>query len=58
VQTMPATLIQSITVVIGSKLLGYSHSVCGHGKQQLVPRASEQNLPSTTTAQLVPLFKK
>ena len=56
-QTIPATLIQSIAVVIGSKLLGYSHAVCGHGRQQTGPRASEQNLPSITIAQSAPFFR-
>jgi hypothetical protein len=54
VQIRPTTFIHSIAVVIGLKLLGYSQFVCGHGRQQLTPRVSEQNLPATTIARLAP----
>jgi hypothetical protein len=42
---MLATLIQLVDWVTELKLSGYSHSVCGQGRQQDAPRASEQNLP-------------
>jgi len=44
----PNTFTQFAAVVIESKLSGYSHSVCGHGRQQLGPNKSEQNRPFTT----------
>jgi hypothetical protein len=45
---MPATFIQSAEYVIVSKLSEYNHSVCGHGRQHVGPKMSEQNLPEMT----------
>lgn len=47
-QAILATLIQLAESVISLKLSGYTHSVCGHGKQQLGPKIEEQNLPWVT----------
>jgi hypothetical protein len=44
----PNTFTQFAALVIESKLSGYSHSVCGHGRQQLGPNKAEQNRPFTT----------
>jgi hypothetical protein len=47
-QTIPATFIQLADFVIVSKLSGYNHSVCGHGRQHVGPSKAEQNPPLTT----------
>ena len=52
-QTIPPTFIQLAEWVMVSKLSGYSHCVCGQGKQQEGPNNAEQNLPSTTVKILV-----
>jgi len=44
----PTTFTQFAAMVIESKLSGYSHSACGHGRQQLGPNISEQNRPFRT----------
>jgi hypothetical protein len=51
-QTIPATFIQSAEYVMVSKLSGYNHSVCGHGRQHVGPKRAEQNLPSMTERRL------
>lgn len=47
-QAIEGTFIQLAECVIVSKLSGYSHSVWGHGRQQVMSPTVEQNLPEVT----------